>query len=82
MLLCMRTTLILDDQLLRQAKAHAAETGSSLTRLVQDALREKLHRPQVAHAPPLRLRTFRGKGVRPGVNLDSHAELLDRMEQP
>ena len=78
----MRTTVILDDQLLRQAKAHAAETGSTLTRLMQDALRAILHRPPAARAQPLRLRTFRGKGVRPGVNLDSHAELLDRMEQP
>jgi hypothetical protein len=82
MFICMRTTLILDDQLLRQAKARAAEAGSTLTRLVQDALREKLHRPTPVHGEPLRLKTFRGKGVQPGINLDSHAELLDRMEQP
>ncbi len=82
MLICMRTTLILDDQLLRQAKARAAEAGSTLTRMVQEALREKLNRPPAASGQPLQLRTFRGKGVRPGINLDSHIELLDRMEQP
>lgn len=82
MLLCMRTTLILDNQLLRQAKARAAEAGGTLTRLVEDALREKLNRSAATGGPPLQLRTFRGKGVRPGINLDSHAELLDRMEQP
>lgn len=77
----MRTTIILDDQLLRQAKARAAESGTTFTHLVQDALREKLHRPTADRGQPLRLRTFRGKGVQPGVNLDSHAELLDRMER-
>lgn len=74
--------MILDDRLFRQAKARAAEAGSTLTHLMEDALREKLQRPSAARGKPLKLPTFGGKGVQPGVNLDSHAELLDRMEQP
>ena len=82
MYMCMRTTVVLDDRLFRRAKASAAAAGLTLTSLIEDALREKLHRPRPAAARSLPLPTFRGKGVQPGVNLDSHAELLDRMEQP
>jgi hypothetical protein len=38
----MKTTLNLDDQLLRKAKETAASRGMTLTRFVEDALREKL----------------------------------------
>jgi hypothetical protein len=40
----MQTTLRLDDELYRQAKAAAAEQGVSLTRLVEEAIRECLSR--------------------------------------
>jgi Ribbon-helix-helix protein, copG family len=38
----MRTTLRLDDDLYRQAKAEAAAHGISLTRFLEDAIREHL----------------------------------------
>ncbi len=38
----MKTTLELPDQLLRKAKATAAERGQSLTEFVTEALRDKL----------------------------------------
>jgi hypothetical protein len=41
----MQTTLRLDDDLYRRAKAAAAEQGMSLNRLVEDAIRELLDRP-------------------------------------
>jgi hypothetical protein len=41
----MQTTLRLDDDLYRRAKAAAAEQGVSLTRLVEEAIRERLDRP-------------------------------------
>jgi predicted transcriptional regulator len=40
----MQTTLRLDDELYRRAKAVAAEQGMSLTRLVEEAIRERLNR--------------------------------------
>jgi len=46
----MRTTLRLDDELYRRAKAAAAEQGMSLTRLVEEAIRERLDRS--APSPP------------------------------
>ncbi|MFI5308011.1 MAG: type II toxin-antitoxin system VapB family antitoxin [Polyangiales bacterium] len=38
----MRTTIVLDDALLRAAKARAARAGMSLSELVAEALRETL----------------------------------------
>jgi ribbon-helix-helix CopG family protein len=41
----MQTTLRLDDELYRQAKARAAALGISLTRFLEDAVREHLEVP-------------------------------------
>ena len=40
----MRTTLILNDNLVREAKIRAAESNTSFSAIVNDALREKLLR--------------------------------------
>jgi hypothetical protein len=77
----MRTTVRLNDDLLREAKVCAAARGITLTRLIEDALREALARRRAGAARPrLRLRTFKGLGLQPGVNLDRNAALLDLME--
>ena len=70
----------LDDDLLREAKAHAAATERTLTQLIEDALRETLARRAATTAPALDLPTFRGGRLQPGVDLDSNAALLDIME--
>jgi hypothetical protein len=78
----MRTTIRLDDELLREAKAHALATDRTLTQVIEDALREALARRRGAgQRPPIRLHTFKGSGVQPGVNLDSNAALLDLMDE-
>jgi hypothetical protein len=41
----MQTTLRLDNELYRRAKARAAELGVSLTRFLEDAIRGRLHNP-------------------------------------
>ncbi len=51
----MQTTLRLDDRLYRAAKAEAAREGISLTRLVEDALAQRLRQP----SPPPAPHTFR-----------------------
>lgn len=81
MLLCMRTTIRLDDKLLSQAKQMAAKTNRTLTSVIEDALRQHLAREQtVAEREPVRLKTVGGKGTLPGVDLDDSAALLDLME--
>ena len=79
----MRTTISLDDDLLRTAKQRALEAHSTLSRLVENALRVALSAPKTrgdASVVP-RLRTFRGQGLRPGVDIDHSAALLDMMEE-
>ncbi len=81
MLRCMRTTVRLDDDLLRQAKALAARTGRTLTAVIEDGLREALARHRRRQErPPVALPTFKGKGLRPGVDLDDTAGLLDILD--
>jgi hypothetical protein len=79
----MRTTIRLDEALLREAKQVAARTGRSLTAVIEDALREALARQAGAKPrPPVRLPTVAGQGAQPGVDLDDSAALLDLMEAP
>ena len=77
----MRTTIRLDDRLLTEAKIYAAESGRTLTALLEDALRESLARRRQAGArEPVRLKTVKGNGLHDGVDLDDSASLLDLME--
>jgi len=77
----MRTTVRLDDHILREAKALAAETGKTLTALIEDALRESLARHRTrSRGARVKLPTFKGKGLRPGVDLDDSAGLLELMD--
>jgi hypothetical protein len=78
----MRTTVHIDDQLLRAAKKVAAARGGTFTALVEDALRQVLAaRKKPAQAPPFELPTLNLGGTMPGVDLDNSAALLDLMEQ-
>jgi len=77
----MRTTVRLDGELLRRAKRRAAETGRTLTALVEDGLRLVLAR---AASPPRRERPdlpVSGRdGALPGVDLDNTAALYELMD--
>ena len=76
----MRTTLDLDDHVLRKAKQLAAREGKTLTRVVEEALRQRLAGP-VRGAQPFRLRLLTKKGrLIPGVNLADRDALYERME--
>ena len=76
----MRTTIRLDDQLLKEAKAAAAASGRTFTELVESALRETLARRKAGPGMQrVTLPTFKGE-LMPGVDLDDSAALLDLME--
>lgn len=79
---CMRTTIRLNEELLREAKRRAAESGCTLTSLIEDALREKLYRARVSKTPSqkIRLKTAGQGGVQAGIDLDDSSALLDAME--
>lgn len=76
-----RTTVRLEASLLREAKRLAADSGRTLTAVIADALREAVGRTRTEPTanPPLP-RSRRSGGTWPGVNLDSWAEVLDRMD--
>lgn len=74
----MRTTVRLDPHLLAAAKKHAAESGKTLTTVLEQALRESLARRSVP-VKRIRLVTVKGGGVHRGVDLDDSASLLDLM---
>ncbi len=77
-LMRMRTTIAIDDELLADARQAALESGQSLGHLVEDALRERLSRRQTVTAGRPMLPVSSGSGgLRPGVDLDDSAALLD-----
>ncbi len=70
----------MDDQLLAETKQLAAQTGRSLTAVIEDALREMLaRRNRSVERAPVSLKTVSGRGLLPGVDLDDSASLLDIM---
>jgi hypothetical protein len=76
----MRTTLRIDDELLRKAKRIAVESDRTLAQVSEDSLRETFARKSVAKDQRTALPSFCGQGLQPGVKLDSNAALLDLME--
>lgn len=77
----MRTTLNIDDQLLKLAKHQAVEQSISLSMFIDNMLRQSLLKPSVERKA-VRLVTAAGPGVKPGVDLDNGRSLLDIMDDP
>lgn len=75
----MRTTIRLPDDLLREAKKVAAETDRTLTKVIEDALRAALAPRKRQERERIEIPTVEGR-LRPGVDLDDSAALLDLME--
>ena len=75
-----RTTISLEDQLLKSAKKAAAERGKSLAAFVEDAVREVLARRPERGTRKVKLPTAPG-APRPGVDLDHTGDLLYLMEE-
>ena len=76
----MKTTLNLDDQLLRLAKKAAAERGVTLTQVVEEALSAAVLRPP--QADTFRLSWAPVSGSRPpDVDIADRSALYDVMEE-
>ncbi|MDI1294180.1 MAG: hypothetical protein PSV18_15780 [Methylobacter sp.] len=74
----MRTSIDIDDQLLLHAKHQAVQQGCTLKQILEDALRDFFSHQSSSHEP-VRLETFSGPGLKPGVNLDNNRSLNDIM---
>jgi hypothetical protein len=76
----MRTTINIDEAILREAKKRGAEEGKSLTAVVEEALRVYLSR-STPRGKPFRLRLLTKKGrVVPGVNFADRDALYEFMD--
>lgn len=77
----MRTTVSIDDQLLRAAKRRARQAGLTLGRFIEAALRRELARSPSAEGRP-EIPTFRaGTGLRPGIEATSTRALLEALDR-
>lgn len=75
----MRTTLNLDDNLIREAKRRAAQEGRTLTSLVEEGLRLLLSRRKQRQTYRLQWPTRCGE-VAPGVDIADRNALFEVME--
>lgn len=71
----MRTTLTIDDGLLRQLRQKALDSGKPFKQVVDETLRAGLHQPLNPAREPYRCPTFSIGALAPGVDL-SKATLL------
>ena len=76
----MRTTVDLEEDTLRRAKTLAAENGTTLSRLIEDALKAVINRGATTARPRIELPVFHGGRLRPGVDLADSAGLADLMD--
>lgn len=77
----MRTTLDLDDELMRTVKRKAAERKTTMTAIVEEALRESLGRGTRPSEKPFKLAWVTVEGrLLPGVDLADRDALYERME--
>lgn len=74
----MRTTIALDDDLLRQLKAEAARQGETLSKLVNDLLRQALMRRATPSGFRLELAGWEAETL-PGVDIMDRDKLFDLM---
>jgi hypothetical protein len=72
--------VVLDDKLHKRAKAYAAKNGTTLAGLIEEALRLRLSVGAPAIRKPIRLPTFHGDGLQPGVDLDDMKTVYDRLD--
>jgi hypothetical protein len=76
--ICMRTTVDLPDELLRQARTRAAEEGTTLTALLTEGLRLRLSGAPAGRRRQRKLPTsVAGGGLQPWIDPSSNASLLD-----
>jgi hypothetical protein len=78
-----RTTITLDDDLLRRLKTEARRTGKSFKEVVNAVIRHGFDRQGAPRKPiPFKLRGARDLGSRTGLDYDNIGKLLEFAEGP
>jgi len=77
MMVCMRTTISLDDRIFEAVKRRAAAEGRSVSAFIAGVLDDAIKRyPQPEGVRPFRLVTVGGGGPYPEIDLDRPRELM------
>ena len=78
----MRTTLNINDTLLKEARKCSIERNCSLGEIVDEALRLSLvtQKKSDTAAVVRPLKTFAGSGIQPGIDLNNNASVLEAMD--
>ena len=79
---CMRTTLNINDALLKEAKKCSIERKCSLGEIIDEALRLSLVTQKKSGTTAIvsPLKTFEGSGIQPGIDLNNNASVLEAMD--
>lgn len=75
-----RTTIRIDEDLYRRAKARSARTGRTVSEVIEDAVRDALDPTVETEMKLPELPIFGGSGTRPGVDLTDSSALRDLMD--
>ena len=79
----MRTTIRINDDLLKQAKKRAADEGRTLTSLVEDGLILILSKAKASRRRRIELPVSKATGgVLPGIDLNRSSDLEEVMNAP
>jgi hypothetical protein len=79
----MRTTVRINDDLLRRAKKRAAEEGRTLTSLVEEGLQLTLSKAKSSRRKRVELPVSQATGgVLPGIDLNRSSDLEEVMSAP
>ena len=76
----MRTTVDLEEDTLRRARALAAQQGTTLSALVEDAVKAVVNRVATPAGAPVELPVVHGGRLRPGIDLGDSASLAEVMD--
>jgi hypothetical protein len=77
----MRTTIDLNDRLLRDAKRRAVDEGTTLKAVFERALREYLGGPKTREPYKLQWHTEKGE-LLPGIDIDRRASWYEVLDDP
>jgi len=78
----MRTTLNINDALLKEARKYSIEHNCTLGEVVDEALRLSLvtQKKRSKQVTPRPLKTFEGSGIQPGIDLNNNTSVLEAMD--
>ncbi len=77
----MRTTVNIDDEVLKMAKRRAADEERTLGELMTEALRLRMARSNATERKPFRIVPFGEGGPLPGVDINNNAAVRDLMDE-